>query len=111
LITSGHINPKTYFIDLQLLMKNAPIGLSIACRSRIFLTNEYKLKIDGMKSLQLTDSEFLLLHDLLASMLASPNCVVAAGGFCTDKVRGINVRVFDHRLIRDIYNKFRVKNA
>ena len=64
-----------------------------------------------MKNLQLTDSEFLLLHDLLHSMLTDSHCVVAAGGFCIDNPRGINVRVFNPRLIKDVYNKLRVKNA
>ena len=64
-----------------------------------------------MKNLQLTDSEFFLLHDLLNSMLSNSHCVVAAGGFHMDRSGGLNVRVFDSRLIKAIYDKLCVKDG
>ncbi len=64
-----------------------------------------------MKNLQLTDSEFLLLHDLLDSMLGDGRCVVAAGNFHMSRPGGLNVRLFDSRLIKDVYNKLCVKNG
>jgi hypothetical protein len=67
-------------------MKNAPIGLSIACRSPIFLTNEYKLKIDGMKNLQLTDTERHFLIHLLNALLDSESTDPNAGKFPADYI-------------------------
>ena len=64
-----------------------------------------------MKNLQLTDSEFFLLHDLLDSILGDGRCVVAADGFHMDRSGGLNVRVFDSRLIKAVYDKLRVKNG